>query len=278
MNMKQLTLTTHPEKLELDNSGTKLLARLMSVDAIQTAEPFVSLFPVREAVLADIVVNLKANGFDPSQPLHVWKEKSVLIDGHTRLRAAREAGWHQVPVYEHSFATEDEALNYAINCQRHRRNLTDAELFTCIQELDKRQGHGGKRVKSPPGLLNTNETSRQQTARAVGASQNKVLKVRAITDKGTSGLLAQVKSGELSINQAYHQLADKPKVRALRFPLTFGEAAELVTEPGWVHDIRVVDEFETERRFVIHLEWLPGQQTSEEFAGALKAWLESVCK
>uniref|UniRef100_A0A7V6A4T9 Thiamine phosphate synthase/TenI domain-containing protein n=1 Tax=Desulfobacca acetoxidans TaxID=60893 RepID=A0A7V6A4T9_9BACT len=31
-------------------------------------------------------------GYDPSQPIIVWDEGQVVIDGHTRIKAAQEAG------------------------------------------------------------------------------------------------------------------------------------------------------------------------------------------
>lgn len=136
---------------------------------------------------------MKKRGFDNSQPLLIWKEREILIDGHTRLKAAQEAGRNHVPVYEKSFESESEALEYTIHLQKDRRNLTDAELYACILELDKRQPHGGDRqsdkFKSPDGLLNhdNSTSSRQRTAEVVGTSPTKVQKVRTIEDHDSNG-------------------------------------------------------------------------------------------
>ena len=124
-----------------------MTGKMTSVVSIKAADPFKTLFPIRPSILQAIAEDIKKNGFDGSQPIHVWKEKGVVLDGHTRLQAAREAGLFQLPVFEHSFKDESEAVAYAIHMQRDRRNLTDAELYACVVELDKRFSHGGKRVK-----------------------------------------------------------------------------------------------------------------------------------
>ena len=78
----------------------------------------------------------------------------MVVDGHTRLQAAMDLGLEEVPVHKKSFPDEDAALEYAIHNQRHRRNLTEAEILRCIEAVDKRRDRGGDRrseeAKSKP--------------------------------------------------------------------------------------------------------------------------------
>ena len=132
----------HKSALAGLNSGCTTVARQMRVDEIQLSNEFSSLFPVNPAVLAQIVESIKKHGFDNSQPLHVWKEKGLLLDGHTRRLAVLECGLTTVPVFEHSFATEEEAMEYALGLQTARRNLTDAELLNALSKLDQLKNRG----------------------------------------------------------------------------------------------------------------------------------------
>jgi len=84
--------------------------------------------------------DMQANGFDPSKPDNIWRKPDgtrVLIDGYTRVRAAEELGLLRVTAYEKNFASEAEALAYAIHTQRDRRNLSDAELLHLIELVDR---------------------------------------------------------------------------------------------------------------------------------------------
>lgn len=44
------------------------------------------------------------DGFDKSHPVHLWISADgtkILIDGYTRLAAAKKAGLYEIAVYEH---------------------------------------------------------------------------------------------------------------------------------------------------------------------------------
>jgi len=111
--------------------------------------PFTEIFPTPPLVLEAVTEAMRTWGYDNSQPVIVWDEGQAVIDGHTRIKAAQEAGIADIPVHYKSFDTEDEALAYAIHLQRNRRNLTDAEIIRCIEVLDRRkkQGEGQEREK-----------------------------------------------------------------------------------------------------------------------------------
>jgi hypothetical protein len=115
----------------------------VSMGSCQACSPAVyDPFPVMPALLDAVVEAMHTWGYDQSQPVMVWEAGQALMDGHTRLKAAVQAGFEDVPVYCKSFETEDEALHYAIHLQRQRRNLTDAGIIRCIEALDRRKRQG----------------------------------------------------------------------------------------------------------------------------------------
>ena len=124
---------------------------LMPTIAIHTASPFKDLFPIKESVLNEIAEDMKQNGFDFAHPIIIWAgHKVTVVDGHTRLAAAQKIHLNKIPIILKEFASEDEALQYAIKAQSHRRSLTPQELLNCLAELDKRKSAGR------PGKLATN--------------------------------------------------------------------------------------------------------------------------
>ena len=113
---------------------------LMPTIAIHTASPFKDLFPIKESVLNEIAEDMKQNGFDFAHPIIIWAgHKVTVVDGHTRLAAAQKIHLNKIPIILKEFASEDEALQYAIKAQSHRRSLTPQELLNCLAELDKRK-------------------------------------------------------------------------------------------------------------------------------------------
>ena len=100
----------------------------MTTEQIATRSPFKDLFSINLATLKAIESDMKQYGYDESAPIVLWREGNVVIDGHTRLQAARNIGLKEVNVCLGDF-DEQTALEYAIHNQRDRRNLTDAEIF-----------------------------------------------------------------------------------------------------------------------------------------------------
>ena len=78
----------------------------MYVGDIKTASPFRDLFPIRKRVLDDIYWDMERNGYDRSKPIVIWKKHNIVVDGHTRLRAANKANIGQIPVVVHFLRME----------------------------------------------------------------------------------------------------------------------------------------------------------------------------
>ncbi|MBN2531855.1 MAG: hypothetical protein JXB88_03130 [Spirochaetales bacterium] len=195
-------------KTQIDELRKKSI-RLTHISELRQEEPFKSLFPIEDKVLQGILADMKENGFDNSKPIDVWK--GIVIDGNTRFNAAVMAGIKEVAVYDHKFRNQEEALEYAVHNQRDRRNITDAEIYKCVEILDNRRSRGGDRksedFKSSSELL----ISREKTAQTIGTSAAKVQKARTIQDHGDKKTINAVKQGKISINKAYTQVQEKRK-------------------------------------------------------------------
>jgi ParB family chromosome partitioning protein len=196
--MKALSLLREPEKMALNPAGAVQLSRLVNIEDIKTRKEFKELFPIIPGNLEKIRRRMETQGYDGSQPLHTWEINGelILIDGHHRLLAAKEAGITEVPCYYHEFGSMEEAVEYAISVQVERRNLSDAELVIMIKVVDqlKVRGKGAEGEKGK---------SAKRTAEILGTNTSKVEKARIVEKYGSEELKGKVAKGELSLNQAY---------------------------------------------------------------------------
>ncbi|MBW1954023.1 MAG: DUF5131 family protein [Deltaproteobacteria bacterium] len=199
--------------------------------------PFSELFPTPPVVLEAVKEAMAAWGYDRSQPIIVWDEGQAVIDGHTRIRAAQEVGVEEVPVHYKSFATEDEALTYAIHLQKNRRNLTDAEILRCIEALDRkrkpqRNKKGQFAMPSNEGTETGKSASAKETAKVVGVSRAKVERARTVLEKAPQEIKEAVKAGEMSINRAYQVTQEKRKLEAAGKPV-FNRTNDRIEWAAW---------------------------------------------
>jgi len=174
------------------------------VHEIKAVPPFNELFPIKPETYEAVKQSMARGGYDPAHPIIVWREKDIIVDGHTRYRAAVELGLNYVQTFHKSFANEDEALEYAIEQQTQRRNLTDAEIIRCIEALDRRRQAGRPSKKLAPSGANLNKgKSSRETAKLVGVSPRKVERARTVLAQADEATKAAVKEGKISIHRAY---------------------------------------------------------------------------
>lgn len=177
---------------------------MMHILDVHTDAPFKDLFVIKPAVLAAMTEDMKKHGFDMVHPIVVWGgHNGVVVDGHTRLQAAKDAGVLNVPIVLKDFATEEDALQYAISSQRNRRNLTDAELINCLSQLDKIKVAGRKKLASTEA--DSKGKSAEKTAELLGISRAKVERLRAVNAHGTDEIKQAVAKGEISARKAYEE-------------------------------------------------------------------------
>jgi ParB-like chromosome segregation protein Spo0J len=203
-----------------DKEKTKMETK--RIEEIKTHPLFEGIFTINGELLGKIERDMRDGRYDISQPiiLATWEgqKEPVCIDGHTRLKAAMNAGIEEVPVFLHEFDTEQEALEKAIKLQRNRRNMTDAEIMACIEALDKRKPRGGDRRSEDARskvqrctIENESSLSAHDTGKLLGISQRKVNQARTVMDHAEELTKEAVKQGDMSINQAYQKTQKKRK-------------------------------------------------------------------
>jgi ParB family chromosome partitioning protein len=240
--MPKLTMTTHPDKAAVNNSGEKAVGIELYLGQLTKAEPFASLFSIKAEVFGAIKADMAINGFDPSKPVNVWRKPDgtrVLIDGYTRVRAAEELGLLRVTGYEKSFTSEAEALAYAIHTQRDRRNLSDAELLRLIELVDRPQTGFNTPVASIEATAGKPRKTAEITADTIGTSRAKVERARAVLSDPEEA--AAVRRGEKTIHQAAEAAKAKRTTPLVpRRPRTASPEAQKANEEAVAEGLRII--------------------------------------
>ena len=181
--------------------GRKKFSRMMLIEDIEEQPDFKALYKIDEGVLERIVKSMKENGFDESQPVHIWLTEDghkYLIDGYTRFTASKKAGITSLPVYEHSFKTFDETYKYVLGLQVNRRNLDGDELLRNVAILSKCDF-----VKNSSGY------KAEVIAKSLGVSKRTAERALSLEKNADETLRKQIENNELTLNQAYEKLHDE---------------------------------------------------------------------
>ena len=203
---KTLNILKAGSSVPFADSGLKL-SKSIKISEMEYHEDFKSLFAIDENLLKRITDSMLENKYDNSQPIHIWvytDETGIthlyIIDGHTRLKAAEQAGFETVPYYEHKFESFEEAYKYVLSLQVNRRNLEGGELLRNISKLygtEFIQNTEGKKSEAIAGIL--------------GVSDRTVEKGLYVNENADEETLEKIESGELSVNKAYKQTKAKEK-------------------------------------------------------------------
>lgn len=128
------------------STGTKKI-RTLPISDITISEDFSSIFEINSSLVQSIADSMSMEGFKPQFPLHVWKttddegnEENILIGGHTRFAAAKQANLLEVYVQFLDLPDLQSAKLAAYEDQIYRRNLSSKDLLTAI---DKYMDLGG---------------------------------------------------------------------------------------------------------------------------------------
>ena len=165
----------------------------------------------------------------------------ILVDGHNRYEICEKYGL-PFTVTETDFESRDAVIEWIIKNQFGRRNLPLYErarlalrLKPVIAEraeknLHLSQGQGVKGLENSTKVIDT----RLEIAKAAGVSDNTIAKVEKIEAVADDATKAKLRSGEMSINQAYTEIKkqEKAEQRAAKMA-TIKEAA--VTDGNLVH-------------------------------------------
>ena len=75
--------------------------------------------------------SIKTFGFD--DPIGIWGKENVIVEGHGRLRAAKELGMKEVPVIRLDHLTDEERRAYALV---HNKTTENSEWDIGLLELE----------------------------------------------------------------------------------------------------------------------------------------------
>lgn len=182
---------------------------LMNISELKVEEPFKSLFKIDEDVLSAIQENMWANGYDKSKPITIWRDRNIVIDGHTRLMAAVNIKMKTILAEERNFKDENSALRYALHHQRSRRHLDDSNILHLVEKLDKMYEMGGDRrsifatAKLDLDDDRPHESSREVTANLIGTTAEKVSQCRHVLKNCYDKELKAIKDGNESLHSVY---------------------------------------------------------------------------
>ena len=138
------------DHLPLGDQAKVLLAIFGQHDQVEETEnnidtsnlqdhPYANIFPLLdEAKLQELAENIKT--VKQTFPILIYEGK--ILDGRNRYRACKIAG--EPPIVKKWEGTPDEARDFVISANLHRRHLTDQErAFASSQDKDSRTGKHG---------------------------------------------------------------------------------------------------------------------------------------
>jgi ParB family chromosome partitioning protein len=188
------------------NSGAAVLARMMRTSEIKTDPVLERIFAIKEETLQAIIKSMKEAGYDKAEPVVIWKGKNIMVDGHTRLKAAIAAGITEIPAEEKDFASIGEAKEYTRKRQINRRNLNQSEIYEAasgLQNKGERDGSG---------------RAAEILAKELGISATTVHHAKAVAASAPPEVIERIKHNTMSINQAYNLTRKKtPKPESGEF-------------------------------------------------------------
>ena len=205
---KTLNIITNGNKggLPVQNQGLKL-SKIIAIEKIEEHEKFKELYSIDEDLLKRISEDMRQNKFDASQPVHIWlckdedeKEHYYLIDGYTRIAAAKLAELSTVPYFEHNFESFEEAHRYALHLQVDRRNLDSSDLLKNIEVL-----MGSDYIQNIKGNKNA------AVGEMLGVSEKTVERANFVEKNASEEQMAAIEAGEATINSTYDDLKGKKK-------------------------------------------------------------------
>jgi ParB family chromosome partitioning protein len=172
----------------------------MRVEDINVDADLSSIFAIKADKAAEIAADMRLNGYDKSQPVVIDGELKFVVDGHTRLAAAKMAGLAEIPVVEKSFETKEDAVLYCYRRQLARRNLTPSEILMAVQRLE------GRRAKYGTGRAGAS------LAKELGVSPATVNRAKKVLAEAPKEKIEAIKNGNKTITGVFNEIK-KPEAK-----------------------------------------------------------------
>jgi ParB family chromosome partitioning protein len=175
----------------------------MNTSEIKFHDTISALFIRQPELIEKISESMKEKGYDPSESVVIGRIKDIgdfVVDGHTRMEAAKKAGLDKVPVTFIEFESLEDALEYTYKRQANRRNLTEWEILQVAKLLPKKETRDGK------------GRSVEKTSVEMGISASSLTHAKTVANRANDEDLDAIKKGEKSINEIYQKVkSTKPK-------------------------------------------------------------------
>ena len=197
---------------------------------------FRSLIPPLQAEeLSQLEANLKRDGC--RDPLVVWEECGILLDGHHRLEICQRERL-EFSTVALSFADRDAARLWVVMNQLGRRNLAPyqrcklalvAKPILSAQAKARQQEGGMEKLLQISGEAVPIRTDKKLATMA-SVSHDTIHKAEVLSERATPEVEAKVLRGDVTINKAYMDVvqADRRAARVARV-LAHGRAPDLTT-------------------------------------------------
>lgn len=157
-------------------------------------------------------------------PLVIWNPDNnhILVDGHNRLRVAKELNMMAVPVSYKVFKDKADAAGWIVNHQSARRNMTDWQKYKAGEVLRKiiedGQSKGGRPKESEKPTENSQQVNRNKRttvhklAEATNLTDWKVRQGDYIQKNATEEQKAALDSGTKTMKEVFNETynANKP--------------------------------------------------------------------
>jgi hypothetical protein len=172
--------------------------------------------PLDEERLQDLRTSL-VKGYDKDYPIIVWEGHDIIVDGHHRFAICNELGIEPV-VSENAFESIEDAILYAIDHQKSRRNLTTGQLAIVgmtrfeAEEIIAARGRLAVRSVLPTGRVEeVKGESAAIIAEKAGVKATNIYEIRAVRKKGIPEVERMVMKEGLSPSMAEKFVQDTPK-------------------------------------------------------------------
>jgi ParB family chromosome partitioning protein len=184
-------------------------------DGLITISEIKDYLPEMESVLYDkFKEDIRQNGInDPILYIPLPDEKKLVVEGHTRLRAAIELGINGDSLPVKSIHEEFNSLNeiklWMVKQQVQRRNLSSAQklhLAMAYQDILAERARENLRNAGRGIRVNQRIDTINEIANLAGVSKETAKRYKNVYEKGTPELLQRVNDGKISIYNASNKV------------------------------------------------------------------------
>lgn len=191
----------------------------IAVGDVSTRPPFSEVFPVEDERYGALVASMRTTGFDKNIPIILWKREgnagveNVVVDGHRRLSAAKEAGLSFIYARFDTFDSVEDAVAHMYRYQFARRNLKEIDLIRFIREAGKRPDalQRSAMILYPDQFQDGKGRFREKVARVYGTSATKVQRAQYIIENAADEQISLIEESVATINSLYDELRGQTK-------------------------------------------------------------------